>query len=85
MDVAAVTKLAKTRGKEVSGLLDELGLDGLKSIVFFSGFEGKRGTQRHGDGDDRHAQGSLVTVERQAVQAGRRAAVAAGRDELVDG
>ncbi len=40
VDVAAVTKLAKTRGKEVSGLLDELGLDGLKSIVFFSGFEG---------------------------------------------
>ncbi len=40
VDVAAVTKLANSRGKEVESLLTELGLDNLKSIVFYSGFDG---------------------------------------------
>jgi hypothetical protein len=40
VDVAAITKLANTRGKDVEALLTELGVDNLKSIVFYSGFEG---------------------------------------------
>jgi hypothetical protein len=40
VDVSAITKLAATRGKEVESLLNELGVDNLKSIVFYSGFEG---------------------------------------------
>jgi hypothetical protein len=40
VDAAAIVKLASTRGKEVNKLLTDLGLDGLKSAVFYSGFEG---------------------------------------------
>jgi hypothetical protein len=40
IDVAAITKLANTRGKDVEALMTELGVDNLKSIVFYSGFDG---------------------------------------------
>jgi hypothetical protein len=40
-DVASLVKLAKTRGKEVAKLLDDMGLDGLKSLTFYSGFDGE--------------------------------------------
>lgn len=40
VDVASVNKMAKTRGKEVAQLIDELGLDGLNSLAFYSGFDG---------------------------------------------
>jgi hypothetical protein len=40
LDVASLVKLAKTRDKKVSQLLDDLGLDGLKSLTFYSGFDG---------------------------------------------
>jgi hypothetical protein len=40
VDAAALVKLAKTRDKKVSQLLDDLGLDGLKSLTFYSGFDG---------------------------------------------
>jgi hypothetical protein len=40
LDVAALVKLAKTRGKETAELIDSLGLDGLKSVTFYSGFDG---------------------------------------------
>ncbi len=41
VDVAAFVKLAKSRGKEVSKLITDLGLDGLKSWTFHSGFDGE--------------------------------------------
>src|SRR4029077_6057228 len=40
IDVAAITKLANPRGKDVEALMTELGVDNLKSIVFYSGFDG---------------------------------------------
>src|SRR5208283_1174086 len=40
VDGAALVKLAKSRGKEVSKIIDDLGLDGLKAVRFHSGFEG---------------------------------------------
>jgi hypothetical protein len=40
LDVASVVKLVKTRGDEVAKLIDDLGLDSLKSLLFYSGFDG---------------------------------------------
>jgi hypothetical protein len=40
IDAAGLVKLGATRGKEVARLLNDLGLDGLRSVVFYSGFEG---------------------------------------------
>jgi hypothetical protein len=40
LDVASVVKLAKTRGDDVAKLIDDLGLDSLKSLLFYSGFDG---------------------------------------------
>jgi hypothetical protein len=40
VDVAALVKMAKTRDKKVAQLLDDLGLDGLRSLTFYSGFDG---------------------------------------------
>ncbi|HVS35267.1 MAG TPA: hypothetical protein VMS17_06765 [Gemmataceae bacterium] len=40
VDVAAMSKLAASRGKEFDKLIKDLGLDGLKSLVFYSGFDG---------------------------------------------
>ncbi len=40
VDVAALVKVAKTRGKDVAKLLDDLGLDGLRAVTFCSGFDG---------------------------------------------
>jgi hypothetical protein len=40
VDVAALIKLAKSRDKAVAGIIDELGLDGLRSLTFYSGFDG---------------------------------------------
>jgi hypothetical protein len=40
VDVAALTKLARTRGKEVEKLLTDLGLDGLRGVTFVSGYDG---------------------------------------------
>ncbi|HEY7308224.1 MAG TPA: hypothetical protein VH643_02570 [Gemmataceae bacterium] len=39
VDVAAFVKMGAKRGKEVSKLLDDLGVMGLKSLVIYSGFE----------------------------------------------
>ncbi len=40
VDVAALVKIAKTRGEEVTKVIDGLGLDGLQSLTFHSGFDG---------------------------------------------
>jgi len=40
LDVAALVKVAKTRGKDMAKLLDDLGLDGLRGVTFWSGFDG---------------------------------------------
>lgn len=40
VDVAALVKLARTRDKDVARLIDDLGLDGLQSLTFYSGFDG---------------------------------------------
>ncbi len=40
VDVAALVKIAGTRGKEVSQILTDLGVDGIKSLAFYSGFDG---------------------------------------------
>lgn len=40
VDVAALVQIARTRDKDVARLIDDLGLDGLRSLVFYSGFEG---------------------------------------------
>src|SRR6516225_7046230 len=40
VDVVALVKIARTRGKEVGRLLEDLGLDGLQSAVLYSGFDG---------------------------------------------
>jgi hypothetical protein len=41
LDTGALVKLGGRRGAEVRRLLDDLGLDSLKSLVFYSGFDGK--------------------------------------------
>ena len=41
VDVEALVKLAGTRGKEFDKLTKDLGLDGLRSLVFYSGFDGE--------------------------------------------
>jgi hypothetical protein len=41
VDVASLTKVAAARGKEFDKLIKDLGLDGLKSLVFYSGFDGE--------------------------------------------
>jgi hypothetical protein len=40
VDVAALMKLARTRGKDVEKLLTDLGLDGLRGVTFVSGYDG---------------------------------------------
>jgi hypothetical protein len=40
VDAEALVKMAGTRGKEVAKLLTKLGLDGLKALTFYSGFDG---------------------------------------------
>jgi hypothetical protein len=40
VDVEGILKQAKTRGPDVAKLLDDLGLDGIKSVVLYSGFDG---------------------------------------------
>jgi hypothetical protein len=40
VDVGAFVKLANSRGREVGKLLNDLGVDNLKSLVFYSGFDG---------------------------------------------
>jgi hypothetical protein len=41
VDVSAFIKMKVPRGKEVSKLLDDLGVAGLRSLVLYSGFEGR--------------------------------------------
>jgi hypothetical protein len=41
VDMAALVKLGSKRGKEVAKLLDDLGLRGLRSLVLYSGFDGR--------------------------------------------
>jgi len=41
VDVTSLVKLAKTRGPEVVKLIDELGVNGLKSLTLYSGFAGE--------------------------------------------
>ena len=41
VDVAALTKVASARGKEFEKLIKDLGLDDLKSLVYYSGFDGE--------------------------------------------
>ncbi len=40
VDVASLAKTASARGKEFDKLIKDLGLDGLKSLVYYSGFDG---------------------------------------------
>src|SRR5262249_41760654 len=41
VDVEALVKVASKRNKETAQLLDDLGLNGLKALVFYSGFDGE--------------------------------------------
>jgi hypothetical protein len=41
VDVEALVKVASQRNKETAQLLDDLGLNGLKALVFYSGFDGE--------------------------------------------
>ncbi len=41
LDVSAFVKMGAKRGKEMSKLLDDLGMMGLRSLVLYSGFEGR--------------------------------------------
>jgi hypothetical protein len=41
VDTAALVKTAASRGKEFDKLMKDLGLDGLKSLVYYSGFDGE--------------------------------------------
>jgi hypothetical protein len=41
VDIAALVRLAKSRGKDESKLMGGLGLEGLKSWTFYSGFDGE--------------------------------------------
>jgi hypothetical protein len=40
IDVAALLKVARTRNKEITKLLDDLAIDGLRSVTLCSGFDG---------------------------------------------
>jgi hypothetical protein len=40
VDVEAVVKMAAKRNQETAKMLDDLGLNGLRSLVFYSGFDG---------------------------------------------
>jgi hypothetical protein len=40
IDMAALAKLGRTRGKDMAQLLTDLGLDSLRSLTFYSGFDG---------------------------------------------
>lgn len=40
VDVPSLVKLARTRDKDVAKLIDDLGLDGLQGLTFYSGFDG---------------------------------------------
>jgi hypothetical protein len=40
LDVSGGVKLARTRGADVAKLIDDLGLEQLKSVTFYSGFDG---------------------------------------------
>ncbi len=40
LDFAGLTKVVKTISPDVSKLIDELGLDGIRSLTFYSGFDG---------------------------------------------
>jgi hypothetical protein len=40
LDVSGGVKLARTRGADVGKLIDDLGLEQLKSVTFYSGFDG---------------------------------------------
>jgi hypothetical protein len=41
LDVAAIAKIARTRGADVAKLIEDLGLDNLRSLTFYSGFDGE--------------------------------------------
>jgi hypothetical protein len=41
VDVESLVKVASKRNKETAQLLDDLGLNGLKALVFYSGFDGE--------------------------------------------
>lgn len=58
VDVTGIARVAATRGPQVQKLLDQTGVSGLQSVVFFSGFEGRyeRGvTELRFDGKPRGA------------------------------
>ena len=38
--MASLVQLARGRGKEIAALIDDLGLTGLQSLMFYSGFDG---------------------------------------------
>src|SRR5206468_2878027 len=40
VDAAGLMKVARTRGKDVEKLLTDLGLDGLRGVTLWSGFDG---------------------------------------------
>jgi hypothetical protein len=40
LELASLVQLGRTRGKEVAALIDDLGLGGLHSLTFYSGFDG---------------------------------------------
>ena len=40
IELASLVQLGRGRGKEVAALIDDLGLDGLRSLTFYSGFDG---------------------------------------------
>jgi hypothetical protein len=40
VDVAALAKAARARGKEIAKVIDDLGLDNLQSMLLYSGFDG---------------------------------------------
>ncbi len=41
VDVGSLTRIAASRGKEFDKLIKDMGLDGLQSLVFYSGFDGE--------------------------------------------
>jgi hypothetical protein len=40
IELASLVQLGRSRGKEVAALIDDLGLAGLRSLIFYSGFDG---------------------------------------------
>lgn len=40
VELASLVQLGRSRGKEVAALIDDLGIAGLKSLTFYSGFDG---------------------------------------------